>query len=190
MRRLERLADRIDAFGELVGRAVAWLAIVMVLLGSYNAVIRYVGKLLGKSLASNTTLELQWYLFAVLFLGGAAWTLKEDAHVRVDVIYGRLSRRGKAWIDLLGTLAFLIPFCVFGVWVSVSPVIESWSTWEGSPDPGGLPRYPIKTLVPLAFMLLGAQGVSMAIRNLLILLGVPPSQAPAVAARDESGSAP
>lgn len=180
MQALQRLADRIDALGEFIGRAVAWLAVVMVLLGSYNAVIRYVGKLAGKSLASNTLLEAQWYLFAVLFLGGAAWTLKEDAHVRVDVIYGRLGPRGKAWIDLVGTLAFLLPFCVFGVWVSLSPVIESWQTWEASPDPGGLPRYPIKTLVPLAFILLGAQGVSMAIRNLLVLLGVPKPGEPAL----------
>ncbi len=150
----------LERLSEWTGRGVAVLSVVMILLGAWNAIARWLGRYFEAELASNTLIEAQWYIFSGLFLLGAAWTLQEDAHVRVDVFYGRLSDRGKAWIDLLGTLCFLLPFCAFAVWVSWGPVAESWRTLEVSPDPGGLPRYPIKTLVPVAFALLFLQGLA------------------------------
>jgi len=154
-----------------VGGAVSWLCLLMVGLGAWNALARYLGRFVGVDLASNGFIEAQWYLFSMLFLLGAASTLREDAHVRVDVLYGSLERRGKAWIDLVGTLFLLLPFCVFGVVESWDWVLHSWEGKEGSPDPGGLPRYPLKTMVPVGFALLALQGVSILIRKTTFLLG-------------------
>ena len=160
---LSRLATRIDALNAWIGRLVAWLCLMMVAIGAFNAVARYVGRYIGVSLSSNAYIELQWYLFSVMFLLGAAYTLQRDAHVRVDVIYGLLSRRARAWIDVVGTVVFLIPFCVFVIVMSWPAVRNSWAVLEGSPDPGGLPRYPLKTMIPVAFGLLILQGVSLLI---------------------------
>lgn len=168
------LSSRIDQVSEWLGRAVAWLTLVMILIGAFNAIVRYLGRYIGWNLSSNAYLELQWYLFSLIFLLGASHTLRRDAHVRVDVIYGRLSGRAKAWIDLIGTLVFLIPFSVFGLWVSWPSVRNSWRIFEGSPDPGGLPRYPIKTVILIAFALLIAQGVSEAIKAARRLSGAEP----------------
>ncbi len=165
MRALTKLADGIDALNGAVGRGVSWLCLFMVLIGAWNAVARYLGRFVGVDLSSNSFIEAQWYLFSLLFLLGAGAALRDDSHVRVDVLYGRLGPRGKAWIDLVGTLVFLLPFCVFGVVESWDWVVNSWTEREVSPDPGGLPRYPLKAVVPLAFVLLGFQGVSMAIRK-------------------------
>ncbi len=165
MAALVRLARRFDRLSASFGRALAWLALAMVLIGAFNALARYGGKALGVNLASNGLLEAQWYLFALLFLLGAAPTLAADRHVRVDVFYGRLSERRKALVDLLGCLVLLLPFCVFALVVSLPSVQASWAVWEVSPDPGGLPRWPIKTAVPLAFVLLVLQGVSFAIQR-------------------------
>jgi tripartite ATP-independent transporter DctM subunit len=138
MRPWLRLADGIDRFNEGVGRVLYWLTLVMVLVGSYNAIVRYLAQFasgdpesagafrkmliaigeVAVPLNSNGFIELQWYLFSLLFLLGAAYTLKHNAHVRVDVLYGRLSAKGKAWINLLGTVLFLIPFCVLMLWTA------------------------------------------------------------------------
>ena len=167
----DSLARRINRFSEQTGRVVSWLALVMVLVGAANAIVRYLDRFTGLGLSSNTFIELQWYMFAGLFLLSAAYTLKHDAHVRVDVLYGRLGLRGRAWIDLVGTLLFLIPFCVLMLVVSWPYVMDSWSRFEVSPDPGGLPRYPIKTLIPLAFALLMIQAVAMLIRQVALIRG-------------------
>ena len=145
------------------------LVLCMVLIGAFNAVARYSGRYIGVNLSSNAFLELQWYLFSLVFLLGAADALRRDAHVRVDVMYGRLSERRKAAIDLAGTLVFLLPFCVFGMVVSWPTVADSWRLFEQSPDPGGLPRYPIKTAILLGFGLLFLQGISEAIKRIDIL---------------------
>jgi len=167
-----RLARAINRLNGAIGHAVAWLTLAMVLIGAFNAVVRYLDRWTGWRLSSNAYLELQWYLFSVVFLLGAAWTLRTGAHVRVDVLYGRLGKRGKAWIDLGGTLLFLIPFCVFALWVSWPSVYNSWAVREVSPDPGGLARYPIKAMIPLAFALLLLQAVSELIRQIAILRGL------------------
>jgi TRAP-type mannitol/chloroaromatic compound transport system permease small subunit len=168
---LLRLARRFDRLSTSFGRALAWLSLAMVLIAAFNALARYSGKALGINLASNGLLEAQWYLFALLFLLGAAPTLAADRHVRVDVFYGRLSERRKALVDLLGCLFLLLPFCLFALVVSLPTVQASWAVWEVSPDPGGLPRWPIKTVVPLAFAWLTLQGVSFALQRGSIALG-------------------
>lgn len=169
-----KVASSIDRFSERTGQIVYWLTFVAVIIGSFNAIVRYLDRYTGLGLSSNFYIELQWYLFGLVFLLGAAYTLKHDAHVRVDVFYGRLSNKGKAWVTLLGTVLFLFPFCVLMIIVSWPAVRNSWAVMEVSPDPGGLPRYPIKTVIPVAFVLLLVQGVSMLIRQIAIIRQVGP----------------
>lgn len=161
----------IDRLSEAIGRAVGLLVLGMVLLGAFNALARYAGRFTDTNLSSNAFIEGQWYLFSLVFLLGAAATLARDQHVRVDVLYGRLSLRGKAWIDLLGSVLFLLPFCAFALYVSFGTVASSWEVWETSPDPGGLPRWPIKTMILVSFGLLAIQGVSEFIKRLAVLTG-------------------
>ncbi|MBI4545450.1 MAG: TRAP transporter small permease subunit [Gemmatimonadetes bacterium] len=141
----------------------------MVAVGTFNALARYATRLTGVSLASNAYIDLQWYLFSLIFLLGAAYGLKHDVHVRVDVVYSRLSGRQRAWVDVLGTVLFLLPFCLLMLWTAWPAVRNSWAIREGSPDPGGLPRYPIKTLILVSFALLFLQGVSQLIKRLVQL---------------------
>jgi len=171
MQRWLRLARSIDALTERIGRLTYWLTLAMVLLGSYNAIARYMERYTGLGLSSNMYLELQWYLFSLVFLLGAAYGLKHDVHVRVDVVYESLSKRGRAWINLLGTVLFLFPFSLLMLVMSWPMVRNTWAVWEQSPDPGGLPRYPIKTVIPLAFLLLIAQGIAFTIRQVAVLRG-------------------
>jgi len=171
MNALARISDFIDRGNERLGRFVCWLTLAMVLIASYNALARYIGKYAGHNLTSNALVETQWYLFSIVFLLGAAYALKHDAHVRVDVLYDRLGARSRAWINLVGAVVFLVPFCILCIWTSWRPVASSWAILETSPDPGGLPRYPIKTLIPVAFVLIVIQGVSEIIKAALILRG-------------------
>ncbi len=182
MQRWLRLAAAIDAFHERVGRVAAWLSMAMVAIGAFNAIARYLGRYLGHNLSSNAYIEAQWYMFSLLFLLGAAFTLRHDGHVRVDVLYGRLPPRTRAWINLVGTALFLIPFCILTMILSWPSVRSSWSVFETSPDPGGLPRYPIKTVILVAFALLTLQGVAWIIQNLARVRGVD------VPATDDHGS--
>ncbi len=161
---LLRFAHTIDRINAAIGKVACGLLLGMIGLGALTALLRYVGRPLGLSLTSNAFLEGQWYLFSAVFLLAAAWALRENDHVRVDVLYGRLGPRGQAWIDLLGTILFLIPFCGLMLWATWPSVAESWAVREVSPDPGGLPRYPIKALVPVAFVLLLLQGIAEAIK--------------------------
>ena len=160
------LVDRVNAW---LGKATSWLALIMVLVGAYNAVARYLGRSLGVNLSSNAYIELQWYLFSAVFLLGAAYTLQANRHVRVDVIYARLSSRARAWINLAGSVLFLVPFCAFLVYVSWPWVRNSWLVMEGSPDPDGLPRYPVKTIILVGFTLLLFQGLAEVVRAIVAL---------------------
>lgn len=160
-----RVSAVIDRVTGAIGHAVTWLVLTMVLIGAFNAVARYLGRFIGINLSSNAYLELQWYLFSMLFLLGAAWVLREDAHVRVDVLFSRLSTRAQSLINIFGTLLLLIPFCAFVLWVSIPVVRNSWVIREGSPDPGGLPRYPLKALIIVCFALLLLQAVSELIKE-------------------------
>ena len=166
---MNRFLGAIDRISGGVGAIARWLTLGMVLIGAFNAIVRYLDRFTGWGLSSNTYIELQWYLFAVVFLLGASYALREEAHVRVDVVYGRFGARGKAWVNLLGTVLFLIPFCVLVIVVSIPAVKNSWAVMEQSPDPGGLARYPIKTLTPIAFFFLLLQGLAMLARSVVVL---------------------
>ena len=168
------LAGRIDAFNRRLAGAVAWLTAAMVAIGAFNALARYSDRFVDLQLSSNAWIELQWYLFSLVFLLGAPHALRAGVHVRVDVLYGRLGVRSKAWIDLIGTLLFLLPFCVFGLWATWPAVRESIAVREVSPDPGGLPRYPIKAVVLVAFALLLLQGLSELVKRVAIVAGRDP----------------
>lgn len=150
----------VDRLTGVLGRFVSWFVLAMVAIGAYNALVRYLGRFTGTSLSSNLYLELQWYLFSLIFLLGAGYALKENAHVRVDVLYGRVGRRTRAWIDAAGAVLMLLPFCAFMLWVSWPSVHNSWTIREVSPDPGGLPRYPLKAVILVCFVLLLAQGLA------------------------------
>jgi TRAP-type mannitol/chloroaromatic compound transport system permease small subunit len=161
-----QFARAIDALNEAVGRGVKWLVLIATLISAGNASLRY-----GFDLSSNAWLELQWYLFALIFLLGAGYTLKHNGHVRIDVIYSRLSLRTQAWIDLFGSLLFLLPVAGLMVWFSWSMFVEAWSIQEVSADSGGLLRWPIKLALPLGFGLLFLQGVAETIKRIGMLSG-------------------
>ena len=165
MPKLLRLSRIIDAFNEIVGRLSAGLVLLMILVGVWNVIGRYIGKGIGQNLTSNALIEIQWYIFDIVFLLGGAYALKHNEHVRVDLLYSRWSHRKKALANFLGTVLFLIPFSVIIIIFSWSAVFNSWAILETSPDPGGLPRYPIKTMIIVSCFLLILQGISEAIKN-------------------------
>lgn len=167
--------DRIDGLTRRVANGTAWLTVAMVLVAAINAVLRYAGRAAGANLSSNAWLELQWYLFSLVFLLGGPHALRRGGHVRVDVLLERTSTRVRAWVDLLGGLLLLIPFCLLALATSWAFVADSVATMEQSPDPGGLPRWPIKVIVPLAFVLLLMQAIAEVLRRLAVLRGTPPA---------------
>ncbi len=161
MTALDKLADFIDSLNEKVGRGVAWLTTVLVLVVCYDVFMRY-----ALNQTSIALQELEWHLFAVVFLVGAAYTLKHNRHVRVDVLYVNFSPRTRAWVNFLGSLLFLIPFSLLVIWASWNFVANSFAIRETSPDPGGLPaRYLVKAAIPVGFVLLLLQGLSLAVRS-------------------------
>ncbi|MGK7907058.1 MAG: TRAP transporter small permease subunit [Synechococcus sp.] len=187
MNQLLRLSKLIDRLSEWMGRLTLVLMFAMVLVGAYNAIVRYISRFIGTNLSSNLYIELQWYLFTMVFCLGAAYVLSQNRHVRVDILYSRLSLKGKAIVDLVGSTVLLLPICGVYIWFTYPPVVRSWKSLEASPDPNGLPRYPIKTVVIAAFVLLALQGISEIIKNIAILSGVDPRQsgAPLSAERSE-----
>jgi TRAP-type mannitol/chloroaromatic compound transport system permease small subunit len=157
-------ADRIDALNRLAARIGRWALLLMLALGTWNVVGRYVGLAVGRNLSSNALIEGQWYLFDMLFLLGMGYALQRDDHVRVDVLQSRWSSRRKTRVELAGTLGLLLPFVLVVLVASVEPTLHAWRIGELSPDPGGLPRTWVKSLIPLGFLLLGLQGVAQTIR--------------------------
>ncbi|HEX9451699.1 MAG TPA: TRAP transporter small permease subunit [Burkholderiales bacterium] len=169
MKILLTISRAIDALNERIGRTVIWLVLVMVLVSSANALIRY---LFNQS--SNAWLELQWYLFAAVFLLCAGYTLLHNEHIRIDVLSSRLSARGRLWIDVVGTLLFLLPVSFFIVWLSWPVFVNAWVSNEMSSNAGGLVRWPARLLVPTGFLLLSLQGVSELIKRIAALMGLIP----------------
>lgn len=169
MQALLALSRWIDALNEWVGRGVYWLVLIVALVSAGNAVSRY-----GLGLSSNAWLEAQWYMFSAIFLLAAGYTLKHNGHVRIDVIYGRLSPHSRAAIDLVGTLLFLLPMAGLIMWLSWTGFAESYAISEVSPDAGGLLRWPVKLLIPLGFALLVLQGLSEIIKRIAFLAGMGP----------------
>ena len=168
MRKLLQLSRFIDTVNEWIGRLSYWLVLFMVLVGVWNVVGRYLGKLVGYNLTSNALIEIQWYLFDLVFLLGGAYALKHNEHVRVDIFYKDLSPRRQTLVNFVGSI-FLIIFCAWVIWFSWGTVLNSWKIWEMSGDPGGLPRYPIKSFIIIGLLLLIFQGISEAIKNWAIL---------------------
>src|SRR5690242_6115042 len=169
MQNLLRVAGWIDALNEWIGKSAAWLGLVAVLVCTGNAVARY-----ALNIGSNAWLELQWYLNSAVFLLVAGYALKRNKHVRIDVIAGSLSERAQAWIDLLGGVFMLLPVCIIIAWYSWPSLVNSWHINEYSSDPGGLIRWPVRILIPVAFVLLALQGVSEIIKRVAFLKGLIP----------------
>jgi TRAP-type mannitol/chloroaromatic compound transport system permease small subunit len=163
------LSSLIDALNERVGRTVYWLILVMVVVSAGNATVRYLF-----NTSSNAWLEVQWYLFSVVFLLSAGYTLLKNEHIRIDVVTGRMSRRVQLWIDILGTIFFLFPMTLLILKLSWPMVAESFARNEMSGDAGGLLRWPVKAMIPLGFGLLLLQGLSELIKKIAILNGILP----------------
>jgi len=169
MNTLLKFCSLVDRANERIGRAAAWLGLLAVIVCSVNAVVRY-----AFNLSSNAWLELQWYLNSATFLLVAAWALKRNDHVRIDVIAGKLSLRAQAWIDILGGLLMLLPACLIIAWYSWPSLVNSFHIQEHSSDPGGLIRWPVRLLIPVAFALLALQGVSEVVKRIAYLRGAAP----------------
>lgn len=153
-----------DGFAELTGKIAQWVVIPTVIVGFANVVLRYTGQLIGRRLTSNAIVELQWYMYSLIFLVGFAYVLKHQINVRVDFWYANQPVSRRAWIDFIGHWIGLIPFCIIGVWVSFPQAWQSISVWEMSPDADGLPRGPIKAMLAISFLLLLTQAVAEQIK--------------------------
>ena len=172
MKVLLSISHAIDALNERVGRTVLWLVLAMALVSAANALARYL-----LNLSSNAWLELQWYMFATLFLLCAGYTLRHDEHIRIDVVSSHLSRRTQTWIDIFGTICFLLPMTTFITWLSWPIFVNAWVSGEMSSNAGGLIRWPARLLVPVGFALLSLQGVSELIKRVAFLRGLIPDPA-------------
>ena len=161
-----RLMDRTS---ERIGHTIYWLVLVAVLISCINAVVRKTF-----NWSSNSLLEIQWYLFSAIFLFCAGYTLLRNQHVRIDVVSGRLSKHAQAWIDILGTLFFLLPMAIMIMVLSWPVFIQAFERNEVSTNAGGLIIWPARLLVPIGFFLLSAQGISELIKRVAFLKGLIP----------------
>jgi TRAP-type mannitol/chloroaromatic compound transport system permease small subunit len=168
---LKKIATVLETFTEFTGRAVSWLVLVLVVIVSYDVTMRYLFQ--SGSIAIQ---ELEWHLFSLIFLLGAAYTLKHDDHVRLDLVYQShyMTDYRRAWVNFLGCLFLLIPFCVLVIISSWQFIHLAYIHNEGSPDPGGLPyRWIIKAAIPVSFLFILLQGIAYMIRNLFQILDKP-----------------
>ncbi len=164
---LLKLAQLIDLINARVAKGAFWLVLLMTVICAGNASYRFVF-----DDSSNGMLEIQWYLFAAVFLLCAPYTLQKNEHVRIDVLSGKLSPRGLAVIDIIGSLFFLLPMVTLVLWLSLPLVAESYKINEYSANAGGLLRWPVKALLPISFTLLALQGVSELIKRIAFLTGM------------------
>lgn len=156
----------VDWCTDRLGRSLFWLLLLAVFVSALNAISRY-----ALGIASNAWLELQWYLFAAIFMLGAGYVFLHNQHVRIDVLAQKLPRRGQVWIDVVGIVVFLIPLCLFVIWSSWPPVARAIETGEISPNPGGLLRWPLYILAPIGFALLAIQSLSELFKRVAFLTG-------------------
>lgn len=161
------ISRAIDLLNEKIAGAVGWALLLAVVICTANALIRYTF-----NASSNGWLEIQWYLFAAMFMLASSHTLKRDEHVRIDVVAGRFSRRTQVWIDLFGFLLFLMPISLLIIWFGVPFALISIQSGEMSSNAGGLIVWPAKLLVPLGFLLMALQGLSEIIKRIAFLAGV------------------
>jgi TRAP-type mannitol/chloroaromatic compound transport system permease small subunit len=160
------LSRAIDSFNEKITGAVSWALLAAVIICAVNALVRYIF-----NLSSNSWLEIQWYLFAAVYMLASANTLKRDEHVRIDVITGRFSKRTQVWIDLAGYCLFLMPVCLVILYYGIPFARYSFVSGEMSSSAGGLIVWPVKLLVPVGFGLLVLQGISEIIKRIAFLQG-------------------
>ena len=170
MKQLLALAHFVDTANRYISRIASALVLLACLVSAGNALSRY-----GLNLSSNAWLEIQWYMFAAMFMLGASYTLCKNEHVRVDVIYARLSTRKQIWIDLLGGILFLLPAAGILTWLSWPTFYNVWVSGEMSSSAGGLIRWPVKIFLPLGFGLLVLQGISEIIKRIAMLTGHMPA---------------
>jgi TRAP-type mannitol/chloroaromatic compound transport system permease small subunit len=173
LRLLQRLSAWIDRANDHIGRLVYWLVLAMVLISAGNAIIRKVF-----SMSSNAWLELQWYLFSAVFLLASGYTLLRNEHVRIDIITGRLSAKAQAWIDILGTIFFLLPITLMLTWMSWPYFLRAYTENEQSGSAGGLMLWPARILLPVGFLLLALQGISELIKRIAFVAGKGPDPVP------------
>ncbi len=164
---LLKLSSGVDALSSQIGRLIRWLVLASVLISAGNAIIRKIF-----NVSSNAFLEIQWYLFAGVFLLGAGFAFMRNAHVRIDFISGKLSRRTNAIIDIAGIIVFLIPLCVIMVWLSWPLFTNAWVSGEMSQNAGGLIRWPAYLLMPLGFGLLLIQALAELVKRIAFLRGL------------------
>ena len=164
---MRELARKIDAFQERFGRGVSWLSLVMVLVVFGDVLSRYLFRH-----TSGAMQELEWYLFGTLYLLAAGYTLLHDEHVRVDIMYSKLSPRRQAWVNFILFWVFFFPSCLLVIYTAWPFVRSAWAVWEGSPDPGGLPlRWLLKSMIIVGFALLLLQGISQMIKSFYWAMG-------------------
>ena len=169
MKLLLRLSGLIDALNEHVGKLSYWLILVAVLVSAGNATVRY-----AFDMSSNAWLEIQWYLFSAVFLFCAGYTLLHNQHVRIDVVTAHFSGRTRAWIDILGTLFFLLPMAITIMWLSWPVFLDAYRSNEVSTNAGGLMVWPGRLMLPVGFFLLVLQGLSELIKRVAFLRGLIP----------------
>src|SRR5256714_15552171 len=172
MKSLLAISRAIDALNEHVGRLTYWVVLAAVLISAGNAIVRY-----SLNMSSNAWLELQWYLFSFVFLFCAGYPLLHNQHVRIDVISGQLSSRARAWIDIFGTLFFLLPMAIAIMWLSWPVCVDAYRSNEVSTNAGGLLVWPGRLMVPAGFLLLVLQGLSELIKRIAFLRGLIPDPA-------------
>ncbi|MDO8931987.1 MAG: TRAP transporter small permease subunit [Rhodocyclaceae bacterium] len=170
MQPLLKLSGLIDQTNERVGKLATWMILVVVVISAGNAVMRY-----AINWSSNGLLEIQWYLFSGIFMLCSGYVLLKNEHIRIDVVAGRLSPRAQNWIDVFGILVFLLPMVLITLTLSWPVFMNAWDTGEGSPNPGGLIRWPVRLLMPIGFLLLALQGVSELIKRIAFLTGNGPN---------------
>lgn len=167
MQFLLRLSSLIDRLNAHLGKIADWMVLTSCLVSAGNAMIRY-----SFDISSNAWLETQWYMFGVMFMFGASYTLNKNEHVRVDIVYGNVGPRVQLWIDLLGGILFLLPATTILTWLSWDVFHESYRIGEESSNAGGLLRWPIKLTMPVGFFLLSLQGLSEIIKRIAALQGL------------------
>jgi TRAP-type mannitol/chloroaromatic compound transport system permease small subunit len=166
MKPLLSLAHLIDRMNQRIGRAVSWLILATVLVSAGNAIMRKAFQM-----SSNAFLEIQWTLFAAVFLLAAGYTLLKNEHVRIDILASRLGPRAQAWIDIVGGLLFLLPLCILVLYHAWPFFLNSYSAQEWSNNPGGLMLWPAKLMIPAGFTLLLLQGLAEIIKRIAYLAG-------------------
>jgi len=182
MKQLLGLSRVIDKLSNLVGSTIIWLVLATVLVSAVNAIVRKVF-----SVGSNAYLEMQWYLFAAVFMLGAGYAFLHNVHVRIDFLSTQLTARARNWIDIVGIVVFLVPLCVLMIWLSWPLFTNAWVSGEMSQNAGGLIRWPVYLLMPAGMALLLAQALSELIKRFAYLRGLIPDPLAHAAPGEEHG---